>query len=199
MARKKATKEEDNFRLQFGVRLQRIRKNIGIKQDTMARNLGISVTMYGYYEAGKCSVPLEKILPICDMLNTSPNQLLGYGDEQAVNNLCELYDIKHKIIDANTVEVTTGRNNLLLSKDLFYEIVLNVDKHMKNTIIASEGFDNIRNTSISFANTYLDLEINRVTKPPYTEKQMLKDLKRLDTSEKDIGIIRKSNKKDGEK
>ena len=199
MARKKATKEEDNFRLQFGVRLQKIRKTIGLKQDTMANYLGISVTMYGYYEAGKCSVPLEKILPLCEILNTSPNQLLGFGDKQAVDTLCQLYDIRYEDLDNNIVEVTTYHNKLRLSKPLFYEIVLNVEKHMKGTIISSDSFEDMKRTSIGLANTFLDLEIDKVIKPPYTKEQVLEDLKRIDTSEKDIGIKRETNKKEGEK
>lgn len=165
MAKKKATKEDEDFRLQFGANLRKIRKYIRLNQDVMANYLGISVTMYGYYESGKCSVPLEKILPLCEILNTSPNQLFGFGDEQIVNAFCQLYDIRYEKSYDNCVTVTTSRNrDFLLTRPLFYEIVLKVKENLKNTIIPSDNPDNMKRTKIALANAYLDSEIDKLKK-----------------------------------
>ena len=62
----------------FGARLTRCRKEAGYNQTEIAAMLGIKRTAVTSYESGKSKPPLEKFVSLCDILRTSPNELLGW-------------------------------------------------------------------------------------------------------------------------
>ena len=61
----------------FSERLKNLRKTRMIPQKTIAEYLGISVTAYQYYEAGKNEPNIEKLIKLAILFNVSIDYLVG--------------------------------------------------------------------------------------------------------------------------
>lgn len=61
-----------------GAILKELRKRRGLKQETMAEMLNVSVNSYGLYETGNLPITDDRIVTICEFYGTTPNMLLGY-------------------------------------------------------------------------------------------------------------------------
>jgi DNA-binding XRE family transcriptional regulator len=63
----------------FGRRLRMLGRRRGLSDSELAGRLGISTTRYGHYTRGRNEPSLAMIRAICQVLDLSPNELLGYG------------------------------------------------------------------------------------------------------------------------
>ncbi len=61
----------------FGKRLARLRKAIGLSQNDLARETGISQRMIAHYEARDGNPPLHAFHKLCKTLEVTADQLLG--------------------------------------------------------------------------------------------------------------------------
>ena len=61
-----------------GAILKELRKRRGLKQETMAEILNVSVNSYGLYETGNLPITDDRIVTICEFYGITPNMLLGY-------------------------------------------------------------------------------------------------------------------------
>ncbi|MCI8283955.1 MAG: helix-turn-helix transcriptional regulator [Firmicutes bacterium] len=66
--------------MKFCDRLKELRKNSTFTQKELANNLGISVTAYQYYEAGKNQPSIENLIKLADMFNVTLDYLTGRID-----------------------------------------------------------------------------------------------------------------------
>lgn len=101
-------REKKEIAIKLGKRLKEFRNKHGYSQEAMAGLLKMEGggKTYSTYETGYTLPPLEKLIRICEIFNTSPNILLGYEDTSRINAICERYGIKYMTVKADTVEIT---------------------------------------------------------------------------------------------
>lgn len=58
-------------------RIRDLREDRDLKQSTLANMLGISQTLYSKYEIGTCSLPLDILIKLARLYQTSIDYLLG--------------------------------------------------------------------------------------------------------------------------
>lgn len=61
----------------FGTRLRQLRKNKGLTQSELAHKLGVSTSSVGMYEQGRREPDNGLLLKICNLLDTTPDYLVG--------------------------------------------------------------------------------------------------------------------------
>lgn len=65
---------------EMGKRLRQAREMVGLRQEDVAKKLGLTTTAYQNYEYGR-EISSGRLVQICAVLECSPNWLLGYHDE----------------------------------------------------------------------------------------------------------------------
>ena len=63
-------------------RLRELRKKLGFTQEELGRLLGVQKAAVCKYENGRCSIPQEILLKLCDILSVSADYLLCRSDEE---------------------------------------------------------------------------------------------------------------------
>lgn len=58
-------------------RIRDMREDHDLKQSSLANMLGISQTLYSKYEIGTCSIPLDILIQLARLYDTSIDYLLG--------------------------------------------------------------------------------------------------------------------------
>ncbi|MBO6219543.1 MAG: helix-turn-helix transcriptional regulator [Treponema sp.] len=66
---------EESVKQQFGNRIQKIRKEIGVSQEKFALKIDMDRTYYASVESGKRNISLENIKKIADGLEISLSKL----------------------------------------------------------------------------------------------------------------------------
>ena len=67
----------------LGRRIARLRKDRGLVQKQLAARAGTSTSQISRYERGAAEPSLLSLLPLCQALGVTPNDLLlGLGEEQ---------------------------------------------------------------------------------------------------------------------
>ncbi len=69
----------------FSERLKYLRKSRMIPQKVIAEHLGISVTAYQYYEAGKNEPNIEKLIKLATLFDVSIDYLVGRTENPLMN------------------------------------------------------------------------------------------------------------------
>lgn len=69
----------------YGERLKKYRIAAGLKQNQLANKLGIDATVLSNWERGKNRFDVDYIPAICDALNITANDLLGYYTDYSLN------------------------------------------------------------------------------------------------------------------
>lgn len=70
----------------FSERLKNLRKTRMIPQKDIAEYLGISVSAYQYYEAGKNEPCIARLIMLADLFNVSIDYLVGRTENPLVNS-----------------------------------------------------------------------------------------------------------------
>lgn len=70
----------------FSERLKNLRKTRMIPQKDIAEYLGISVSAYQYYEAGKNEPSIARLIMLADLFNVSIDYLVGRAENPLVNS-----------------------------------------------------------------------------------------------------------------
>ena len=91
----------------FGNRLREIRKRGGHTTVSAAKALCVSQPTYNTWELGTREPNIEKLLAICQLLNTSPNELLGFEAPSAPGTAVTT-GANSPIISGNGNSVTIG-------------------------------------------------------------------------------------------
>lgn len=72
--------------MNIGERIRILRQNLNMSMDELANILGKNkATIYRYEKGGINTLPLDILRPLADALQTTPEYLLGWNDEDAVN------------------------------------------------------------------------------------------------------------------
>lgn len=182
----------------ISAKLQEWRKRQGFTQQQVADWLGIKLKTYQFYEQNRRKLSLETLFSLCELYLITPNDLLGYVDIQSLNILCNRYGIKYNDVNDNIVKLTTTYGDTVIQKDVLCEILLTVERELKDTIFVDDNvdLDNIKNHPkySAFIDVLLNAEIKRRTNP-YTVEQMMQDLKRIKSDDSGVIIKRKKGGK----
>ena len=72
--------------MNIGERIRILRQNLNMSMEELANILGKNkATIYLYEKGGINTLPLDILRPLADALQTTPEYLLGWNDEDAVN------------------------------------------------------------------------------------------------------------------
>ncbi len=63
-------------------RLKNLREDNDLKQDTIAKMLGIRQNVYSRYETGKNEMPIHHLIKICIFYNVSADYFLGLSEKR---------------------------------------------------------------------------------------------------------------------
>lgn len=66
----------DDRRLIFGHKVRVMREKVGLRQQDLARKMGMSRTSITNIETGRQNVPIDKVYDIADILKVEPRELL---------------------------------------------------------------------------------------------------------------------------
>ena len=67
--------------MEFKIRLKELRQKSPLTQKEISEKLGISVSAYQYYEAGKNEPNIEKLIILADTFNVTLDYLTGRTNE----------------------------------------------------------------------------------------------------------------------
>lgn len=59
-------------------RIRIFRECAGLKQSDMADKLDITQASYSRWESGETDIPISKIIRLCELLDTNPNELVDW-------------------------------------------------------------------------------------------------------------------------
>jgi len=76
----------------FATRLRKRAKELGISNAEAGRRVGLSERRYAHYVSGEREPDLTTLIRIAGALETSPNELLGFGPDQKRSKRAVLKD-----------------------------------------------------------------------------------------------------------
>ena len=94
--------------MDFSKNLQSLRKEAGLSQEEVAERLHLSRQAVSKWESGQTLPDIGTCIKLCEILNVTPNQLMGIGETQAVV----------------TREATPPKGNAFLTAPVFLMTVL---------------------------------------------------------------------------
>lgn len=62
----------------FGYRLKNRREALGMKREFVASKMDVSTSTITKWESGERNVPMNRLVELCNILEVSPNELLGW-------------------------------------------------------------------------------------------------------------------------
>lgn len=62
-------------------RIRDLREDNDLKQEAVAKTLGITRQQYQLYESGKRKLPIDKLKLLCEFYNVSSDYILGFTDD----------------------------------------------------------------------------------------------------------------------
>lgn len=77
----------DDYQIEMGLRIKKIRKKLGYTQEKLAEQLGITNKHLGDVERGTAGLSMKHLLNLCDILGTDLNYLVcGISSETEINS-----------------------------------------------------------------------------------------------------------------
>lgn len=92
--------------LELGESLKKFRKNLNLSQDDMAKDMGVSRTMYQSYEWGKSAPSALILINLADTHNVSIDYLLGRGTALKPN---DIQDVSINAMEGEAAKTTEER------------------------------------------------------------------------------------------
>jgi transcriptional regulator with XRE-family HTH domain len=94
---------------QFAARLRKRAKELGISNAEAARRIGLTERRYAHYVTGSREPDLTTLIRIAKVLETTPNELLGFGPEPRRSKrtiLADRLQVAAKTMDDRALEIT---------------------------------------------------------------------------------------------
>ncbi|CAB3669467.1 hypothetical protein LMG27174_02075 [Paraburkholderia rhynchosiae] len=85
-------------------RVAQVREHLGLSQDKMARQLGLSLRAYANYERGERAIPIELLRGLYERFSVDPVWLLS-GDGSMILDRDVRYRLDQKTLDSVLVSV----------------------------------------------------------------------------------------------
>lgn len=106
----------------LGKKIKELRKAKGYSQQEMADLLEVKKITYFKYESGEIEVPLSKLLKISEILNVTPNDLLGFEKEIGMKEKKDFYE---NCLSNDRPILVQIKENGDKYKDFYYPILKN--------------------------------------------------------------------------
>ena len=87
----------------LGVQLRARAKALNLSDAEVARRAGLGVRRYGNYVTGDREPDFQTFLRICEVLDVTPNDLLGFSDADNSSPRTEREQLQAKLIAASNV------------------------------------------------------------------------------------------------
>lgn len=105
----------------IGERLKKCRKQSGLKQDEVAKELQVQRQIISYYETGTRQPNIDDIVKLAKLYNTSTDYLLGLSENQTTNKdvkaICNYTGLNENVI----CELNSKVNSMLCCKEKLEE------------------------------------------------------------------------------
>ena len=92
-------------------RLKELRKEKGMSQKALAKELGVSYRTWQYWENGASSIKPDNLKTLCEIFDVDAPYLLGY------NNVKNETDIKASVLDEALEKLRTINNMISVESD----------------------------------------------------------------------------------
>lgn len=103
----------------IGSRLKHYRKQADYTQSEVAEIIGLKDgKTYSQYETGYAAIPFDRFLILCDILNVTPNMLLGYPDKKRIYSFCKRHNIECEMLDNSDVKLIFPDKEVIVSGEL---------------------------------------------------------------------------------
>jgi transcriptional regulator with XRE-family HTH domain len=89
-------------------KIKALRENKGLSQERLAEKLGVNRSMVAKWEGGVCGMSTDTMVNVCAILDTTPNDLMGYvqkGSDVLDRNLLALMTEEVKELKAERKEL----------------------------------------------------------------------------------------------
>ena len=106
----------------LGKKIKELRKAKGYSQQEMADLLEVKKITYFKYESGEIEIPLSKLLKISEILNVTPNDLLGFEKEIGMKEKKDFYE---NCLSNDRPILVQIKENGDKYKDFYYPILKN--------------------------------------------------------------------------
>ena len=106
----------------LGQKIKGLRKVKGYSQQEMADLLEVKKITYFKYESGEIEVPLSKLLKISEILNVTPNDLLGFEKEIGMKEKKDFYENCLRNDRATLVQIKENGDKY---NDFYYPVLKN--------------------------------------------------------------------------
>ena len=70
----------------IGQRVRQLRMQLGVSQEELGKGCGVSFQQIQKYEKGINRISVSRMLEFCDVLQTTPNDILGWKSNSAAIN-----------------------------------------------------------------------------------------------------------------
>lgn len=87
---------------EIGLRIRRVRKNLGLTQEEVSEKVGITLQQYGKIERGESGTLSRTIYEIAKALNTSLNYIVFGKEEEQDND--EIHDLIKRLAEYNNFD-----------------------------------------------------------------------------------------------
>lgn len=124
----------------LGKKIKELRKSKKYSQQEMADLLEIKKITYFKYESGEIEVPLSKLLKISEILNTTPNDLLGFEKEIGMKEKKDFYENCLRNDRPTLVQIKENGDKY---NDFYYPILKN---YLENIIVFDINGNLYKNT-----------------------------------------------------
>lgn len=115
--------KQENIRgpeyVRFGKNVAAARQSLGLSQRDIAKKLGMGQSTYAGYETGTRKVPLSVIIQLSQILNKTPDELIGYSKQN--NNSINIQGLEKDLVlsyrNADEVDKTIVKRTLNLGDE----------------------------------------------------------------------------------
>lgn len=87
----------------LGEQLRQRAQELELSDAEVARRAGLTPRRYGHYVTGHREPDLQTLARICKVLNTTPNQLLGFGEGKTAKRRGERDKLVERLLAAASV------------------------------------------------------------------------------------------------
>lgn len=149
----------------FSKNLRYYREKAGFTQAQIAEEkLGMNPKAYSTYETGKNTPTFDKLLSLCEVLNTNPNALLGFEEIERFNTCCKHYGIEYSTEKKSIAKVRftlrpqDNYQTMRVEKSIFFKILNELIEEF-DTIPKDDDIKKLRETENKYFQALLQIRI----------------------------------------
>ena len=148
----------------FSKNLRYYREKAGFTQAQIAKKLDMNPKAYSTYETEKNTPTFDKLLSLCEVLNTNPNALLGFEEIEHFNTCCKHYGIEYSTEKKSIAKVRfplrpqDNYQTMRVEKSIFFKILNELIEEF-DTIPKDDDIKKLRETENKYFQALLQIRI----------------------------------------